>query len=357
MSVFIGKESYVYGKIESSWNNAEVMGNGSVQKHIPFNKMAGFIPPEPKYRERIINLFHSDVPAIIFTELLMPGEGIVEGFFKDPLWLIQMFTRKSINGDSAWTGSEDTIVADFTTVADEDSHAIQYHIQDRSGSGDIDETLKGGKITQYQWIIRKGELVLERIKVKMANFAEAVQNPDIDNGFDGGEFDRTNVDGGFGAWDTEITRPLHAKDIILEWGGVVLAGLHIENFTLIIDLAETEEHIQSSQSAQIQWSGIKNFSLEVDGKLKTKVHVQEVKKLYSAKTKQTLKVSYNVGKDKYLQFTNAYFSDDWTVIEIPAAGSVANCKFVIKGGEDTALSYSWTGTVATDPSDHITHDN
>lgn len=357
MSVYIGKESYVYGKTETTWNNVEVMGNGSSQKHIPFNRMTGFIPPEPRYRERVVYLFHSDVPQIIFTELLMPGEGVIETFFKDPFWLLKIFTRKTINSNSAWTGSEDVIDADFTTVADRESSAIQYHIQDRDASNDIDVTLKGGKITQYQWIIRKGDIVLERIRIKMGSLAEATQHPDIDNGYDGGEFDRTGVDGGFGNWDTEITRPIHAKDIILKWGSSVLAGLSIENFTLIVDIGEEMMHIQSSLTPQVEFSGVKGFRLEVDGKLKTNTHVSEVRKLFSAKTKQTLKISYNTGEDKYIQFTQAYFSDDWDIIEIPGSGEVADCRFVIKGGEATALSFKWTGTVVKDPSDIINHDN
>lgn len=357
MSVFIGKQSYVFGKIESTWNNVEVMGNGSSNKHIPFNKMIGFNPTDPRYRERVIFLFHSDVPQIIFTELLQPGEGIIEGFFKDPFWLLQIFTRKIINSGGAWTGTEDVIAADFVTVADRDSLAIQYHIQDRANVGDIDVTLKGGKITQYQWIIRRGELVMERIRVKMASLTETTQAPDIDDGYDGGEFDRAGVDGGLGAWDTEITRPLHAKDIILKWGGSVLAGLSIENFTLTIELDEQMTHITSSQVPQIEWSGVKAFSLAVDGKLKTNTHVSEVRKLFQNKTKQTLKISYNSGEDKFIQFTQAYFSDDYDIINIPGSGQVANCRFVLRGGENTALSFSWTGTVVKDPSDIITHDN
>ena len=356
MSVYIGKESYCYGKNELTWNNVAVMGNGSTYKHIPLNRMVGFIPPEPRYRERVVYLFHSDVPQIIFTELLMPGEGVIESFYKDPFWLLQMFTNKSVAGGS-WTGTEDTITGDFVGVADRNSFALQYHIQDRDASNDLDYTLKGGKITQYQWIIRKGDIVLERIRVKMASSTPATQHPDMDAGYDGGEFDRAGVDGGFGAWDTEITRPLHAKDIILKWGGNALAGLSIENFTLIVDLEETEEHIQSSQVAQIEWSGVKSFRLEVDGKLKTNTHVQEVKKLFSAKSKQTLKISYNIGEDKYLQFTQAYFSDDYDIIQIPSSGQAASCRFVLKGGEKTALSFSWTGTVVKDPSDVIVADN
>lgn len=356
MSVFIGKESYVYGKIESTWNNVEAMGNGSSQKHIPFNKMTGYAPAEPRYRERIVYLFHSDVPQIIFTELLAPGEGVIETFYRDPFWLLMIFTNKSVAGGS-WSGTEDTITGDFVGVADRNSFATQHHIQDRANVGDIDETLKGGKITQYQWIIRKGDIVLERIRVKMANFVEASQDPDMDAGYDGGEFDRAGVDGGFGNWDTEITRPIHAKDITLTWGNVALAGLSIENFTLTVDLSEEEQHIQSSQVAQVEWSGVKAFRLEVDGYLKTNAHVAEVKKLFSAKTKQDLKICYNAGLDKYMQFTQAYFSDDYDVIQIPSSGQVAGARFVIKGGEATALSFSWTGTVVKDPSDVIKADN
>ena len=40
--MFIGKNSYLFWKEESSFNNAEAMGNGSSQKHIPVNKMEGF---------------------------------------------------------------------------------------------------------------------------------------------------------------------------------------------------------------------------------------------------------------------------------------------------------------------------
>ena len=39
---------------------------------------------------------------------------------------------------------------------------------------------------------------------------------------------------------------------------------------------------------------------------------------------------------------------------IPESGKVLEGKLTIKGGEDFAITFNWTGNEATDPSNHIT---
>jgi len=361
VTIYLGKQAYVYLKSESSWNVASVMGNGSTQKHVPFNQMKTFVPPKPKFSETVVYTFESFEPSIIFTPLLNPGEGVIEMFYRDPLVLLRLFTRKVANSGGAWLtgGSDNNIVADFVSTADEETIAIQYEIEDRDAANEIDRRLDGCEITKYDWVINKGELLMENITIKAAGFADATQDPDIDAGFDGGQFDRTGVDGGFGAWDGEVTRAIHASEITLTLGGSALAGLSIENFTLSIEVPKEYQHTQESRNATIHFKGTRKWSLSVDGWLKTKAHLEEAEKIFSAKSASSiLKVAYNVGLDKFIQFTNAYVSSaDFETIPIPEAGQAARTSFVIRGGEDTALSFTWTGPETTSPLDHFKHDN
>ena len=361
-TVYLGTKAYVFLKSESSWNVASAMGNGSSQKHVPFNQMARFTPPKPKHEERVIYTFDSLEPTIITTTLLNPGEAVVETFYRDPIGLLlRLFTRKVINSGSSWLtgGSDNQIVADFVSTADEETMAIQYEIEDRDAANEIDRRLDGGEITRYEWVIRKGDLLLERASVKCAAPADATQAPDIDAGFDDGAFDRAGVDGGFSAWDGELTRPIHATDITLQLGGSALAGLSIENLTLVIVVGKTYQHTQDSRTVQIHWKEVRSWSLQVDGWLKTKAHLEEAEKVFASKSKtSTLKISYNTGLDKFLQFTNGYVaSADFQTIDIPDAGTAARTSFTINGGEGTALSFTWTGPETTDPSSHFAHDN
>ncbi|KKL17281.1 hypothetical protein LCGC14_2487150, partial [marine sediment metagenome] len=324
-TVYLSTKAYVFLKSESSWNVASAMGNGSSQKHVPLNQMKTFIPPKPKFSETVIYTFDSLEPSIIFTPRLETGEGAIEAFYRDPIGLLlRLFTRKVVNSGGAWLtgGSDNQIVADFVSVADEETIAIQYEVEDRDAANEIDRRLDGCEIIRYEWLIRKGELLMENATIKAAGFADATQAPDIDDGFDDGAFDRAGIDGGFSAWDGEITRAIHSTEITLQFGGSVLAGLSIENFTLTLEVPKEQQHTTDSRNATVHWRAVRAWSLAVDGWLKTKAHLEEAEKVFASKSKtSTLKISYNVGLDKFLQFTNAYISSaDFETIPIPEAG-------------------------------------
>jgi len=352
IAVYLGPGSYVYLIREAYWNDPSAIGDGTTKKHIPLNPMRGFRPPKPKNRDRVEYWFSSLEPALIFTERIEPGEEDLEMLFVDPLpFLLPLFTHKTVT--ATWTGTGDVIMGDFTANDHIDSIALHYLVKDRSSTSELEKTLKGGKILRYEWIIRDGAKMMERVRVRCASVADETQAPDIDNGFDDGAFDRDGIDGGFSSWDTLMAKGVHASDVALTWGESPLAGLSIVNMRLTIDVNKIYQHLKSSREAAIQWEDIRFWQLEVDGFLKTTAHIVEVEKLFKDRSSQTLKLEYVT--NKYLQFTNAYFSDDYDIIAIPEPGRAAACRFTLKCGPGTALSFSWTGDVATDPSNHITH--
>ena len=192
--VHTGQGSYAYWMIEGT----KLAADPSTDQNIPFNPMAALVPPEAKNVETEERTFNSLEPKIVYTGEIAPGEGPLEGSFRDPFLLLAYFTHKTLGG--TWVTDIGTIDADFTAVDDVDTIGIQSRLFDQSGSGNhVDKLLKGGLPMKYSWIVEVAKLLKEVAEVKTLTFATNTQAPSIDNKFHDQSFG-SGV-GGWALWD------------------------------------------------------------------------------------------------------------------------------------------------------------
>ena len=350
--VHAGKKSYVYWKTEDSWAYDQAMGaNAAGNKHTPFNPLLKFVPPTLTYKEEVIRFFSSLEPSVVYTTQWDPQETDNEAIYMDPIMMLNIFTNKIVPG--TWANTVCNIEGLFTTQSDISSLAVHYLLFDQSGSGaHVDRTLKGVKITQWGLKCEKGKLLKEVWKWKAAALSDETQAPDIDDNFDGGEFNRTGVDGGFASWDSQ--GPFHSTDMTVTWDSSAIGGMDIENWDISVEIPEEFIHIYSNRAPQSRLAGVRNFVFNASGLITTEAQLDELEKTHANKTKATLKIQIGARSDYYIQFTNAYVSK-FEFDGIPEAGAPSKCSITLSGGASTACSFKWEGKVSQDPSAHIVH--
>ena len=191
-SVIESKKLYMYWMRNGTWKS----GDRSSDKHQPFNKISestGLKVPEQMYE--LLRTCDSLYPNIEVDKNLEPSTITFRTFYGDPFMLLTIFPYKGV--PTAWSGSEDTIAADFSTSTDniDENIAVQIHIHDSSGNNKhIDLFLDGGKITRYSWTLEAGGALIEEFDIKFAEVTvDSTYQVDIDDGFDDGNFNQTGV--------------------------------------------------------------------------------------------------------------------------------------------------------------------
>ena len=145
-------------------------------------------------------------------------------------------------------------------------------------------------------------------------------------------------------------------DMVLKWGGSELTALSIKTMDWSFELPRDSEQIYSSLTHAVDYKAVRNFMCTITGIMSGLQAVTEVEKLYSARLKQTLQLYYDktVDEEKYLQFTNAYFSPESDNVPIPEAGKPVEVTLIFKGGAETAASFSGKWLKHVDPTALLT---
>lgn len=349
--VHAGNKSYAYWITQSTFNVDQTMTNTGT----PFNPLLKFVPPTPTYKEETIRFFSSLTPSIIYTTEYDPTETSNEAIYKDPLFMLNIFTNKVV--PQTWANTVCNIEGLFTTQSDVSSIDINYLLYDQSGGGShISRTITGVKITEWGLKCEGGKLLKEVWKWKGSGVRNETVAPDIAANFDDGAFDRTGVDGGFADWDNQ--GPFHSTDMTVTWNSTDINGIHIKDWDLNVKVPETFVYIYSSREPATHMQDAQVFEFNASGKLETQSLVNIIDSLYSSKAKNTLKIQFGARSNYYIQFTQAYLSK-LEFDGIPEAGKPCDCSLTLTGGTqsntNTACSFKWEGRVATDPSGHIVH--
>lgn len=299
-------------------------------------------------------------PQIEVDKNLEPSTVTFRCYFREPFMLLSLFSYKSMT--SPWTGTSDTITANFSTRANiEGNIGVQMRLPDSSGSAKhVDLLFDGGKIVDYRWVGEAQGAVIEEIDIKFSEITENTQAVDIDDGFDDGSFDGVDRDGGWGLWNTNLyankKTVLLTKDVAVTINNVAPVGLAIQKWSLTIPVPNAMEFIASSLVAGIVYEEVRGpWSLEIDGKLQGNDAISEAISELSNKAKLTAKLEYDVSPfAKYIQFTNAVLKNI-TGLSIPEAGKPIDVTYIYEGAGGSILSYSWTGSEATNPSGHLNY--
>ena len=338
-------------------------GDPSVDKHQPFNPITestGIKLPEVVYE--LITPICELYPAIEIDKNLEPSTITFRCYFREPFMLLALFSYKTM--DSPWTGSSDTINANFSARDNiEGNIGVQLRLPDPSGGGKhVDLLFDGGKIVEYRWIGEEQGAVIEEIDIKFAEISENTQAVDIDNGFDDGCFDLVSpaLDGGWAYWNTNFYTSartvLLTRNVTVKFGSGAPMGLAIQKWKLSIPVPNAMEFVASSLVAGIVYEEVRGpWELEIDGKLQGNDSISEAILELASKAKATVKLEYDIAPfSKYFQFTNAVLKNI-NGLSIPEAGKPIDVTYIYEGAGGSILSYSWTGTEATNPSAHINY--
>lgn len=196
------------------------------------------------------------------------------------------------------------------------------------------------------------------ITVTNANNGDVVDIADVDSGLIVAVTTSGAIaqDGGWSLWDGQLCdslkKAVHASSCTLTVATAAIPGLYVKSATLEIDVPKAMEHVQSSRTAAITYEEVRNFKATFSGTLKGDNDVSEMINPLSSKTKSTVKFQY--ASNKYMEFTNAVLKNP-DEIPIPKAGESMEVTYVYEGAGSSVLSFSWTGSEATDPSNYITH--
>lgn len=338
-------------------------GDPSSDKHQPFNPVVE--STGIKLPERVFDLIApvSDLyPQIQVDKNLEPSTITIRTYFREPFMLLTIFTYKTMT--SVWTGASDTITGGFDNRNDVDNNiSIQLRIPDPTNSNHVDLLFDGGRITEYRWIGEAQGAVIEEIDIKFAEITESTQAIDVDAGFDDSSFDNATLvlDGGWGLWNINLypnkKTVLLTKDVTITIG-TLNQGFAIQSWKLTLPVPITMEFVASSQIAGIVYEEVRGpWQLEMSGKLTGNQNISEAISTVATKTTATAKIAYDASPfEKYIQFTNAVLKNI-DGLSIPEAGKPIDVTYIYEGSAGSVLTYSWTGTEATDPEDHIEHTN
>lgn len=459
-------------------------GNPDSDTHQAFNPMIeGQSITFPKRVIELITTCESLYPNIEYDKQRDPSTVTFKTIFRSPFMLMTPFTNKTVPG--AWTGTEDTISADFTSRGDIDNNIwVVIHLEDATGNGNhINLFLDGGQVVEYRWTWEQGGYLQEEVDIMFAEVSETAYLPDIADGFDGAQFNRTGVaevstitavaassitnntyffiyladgtggqdkyhvwfnkdgagvdpapsgstaiavavttgqtagtiataigaaldgaadnfgtpavdgavvtvtqqqqgditdiidnnsgltlatttqgetpiDGGWDQWDGEVCTSsaavIPSTVVTATFAGSAPDGIDIMGGTLTLKFPKQMQHIASAQDVDHFFEEVRGpWECSLRGILSGNNPITEIIATLANKTEGTLKVAYNAGADKYLQFTNAVLMEP-NEVEIAAAGKNQEIDLKYVGTASSALTFSWTGTEATDPTSMIT---
>ena len=340
-------------------------GDPSSDEQQPFNPIVE--STGIKMPERIYDLITpvSDLyPQIEVDKNLEPSTITFKCYFREPFLMLTIFNYKGM--PSQWTGTSDTITANFSNRDDIDNNiGVQLRLPDPSGGANpVDLLFDGGKIVEYRWVGEAQGAVMEEIDIKFSEITQSTQAVNIDDGFDDGAFNLASpsLDGGWGLWNTNLFSTgivvLLTKDVTVTIGDSPPPGLTIQSWKLAIPVPHAMEFVASAFVAGIIYEEVRGpWLLELSGKLVDNQAVSEAVATLATKSKATAKLEYDASPlSKYFQFTNSILKNI-DGLSIPEAGKPIDVTYIYEGAGASVLTYSWTGSEATDPESHIEHTN
>lgn len=333
-------------------------GDPSSDKQQPLNPIAE--TAGIKFPERVYELIApvSDLyPQIEVDKNLEPSTITLRMLFREPFLLLTLFSYKAL--PSSWTGTSDTITANFSSRANIDNNiAIQLRLPDPSGGGaHVDLLFDGGRIEEYRWIGEESGIVHEEVDIKFAEISENTQALTMDSGFHDSSFGSNS---GWALWNTSLYADkklvLLTKDVTVTINNVAPVGIQMQSWELVLSTPHVMEFVASSQVAGIVYEEVRGpWQLTLNGKLSGNDAISEAIATLATKTKATAKLQYDASPfSKYIQFTNSVLKNI-EGLSIPRAGETIDVSYVYEGAGGSVLSYSWTDTEGHDPSAHINH--
>lgn len=337
-----GKDSKVYFFIESAgWK----LGDPNVDLQIAFNPMERIVIPKPIYTQKQIRTSDSLDFNMSFTELLQVGEGDIECVYKDPFLQLTAFGKKVVA--SPWTGTDDTITADFTADTHKDSIGINY-LKKSIGGADVQRSLLGGEVTSIGLKCEAGDLVREVVGVKIANFSTGYKAYVKATGYD---------DGAWSNWNGNAPNGYHSSQVTLKFNatGFKDHGFKWKSFEWKSRLDKTQEHVGSSKIADIRYPGEREHLLTLTGKFTSTSLQLELEKDEKDRIHGDCEIilTDDAGNTETRKFTNAII-DTCDNYDIPPAAEAKESTITIKGTRKPALSFSGNYDEADDPDAYIT---
>ena len=350
---------YIYWCRNTTWKS----GDPSSDEHQPFNPITestGIKVPQRVYD--LIAPNSSLYPILEVDKNLEPSTITFRCYFREPFLMLTLFTHKELPSD--WTGTSDTITANFSDRDDIDENiAVQLRLPDPSGGAShVDLLFDGGKVVEYRWVGEQNGAVMEEIDIKFAEISQNTQAVDIETGFDDSSFDSTALvlDGGWAYWDATtyagIQSVLLTKDVTVTIDNSAPGGLLVQSWKFAIPVPQAMDFVASSQVAGIVYEEMRGpYTLELSGKLSGNDAISEAISTLATKAKLTAKLEYTVSPlNKYVQFTNSVLKEI-DGLSIPKAGESIDVTYMYEGAGSSVLTYVWIGSEATDPGNHIKH--
>lgn len=339
-----GKDSRAFFFIESAgWK----LGDPNVDLQIAFNPMERIVIPKATFTQKQIRTSDSLEHNISFSELMKVGEGDIETIYRDPFLQLTAFTKKVV--ETPWTGTDDTIVADFTAATHKDTIGINYLKKDsESDSYDIERSLLGGQITSIGLKCEAGDLVREVVGVKFASPSTGYKAFATATGYD---------DGVWSGWNGNAINGYHSSQVTLKFDstGFTNWGFKWKSFDYKSTLDKTMEHVGSSKTVDLKYDGNREHILTLVGKFTTNLLLAELEKDENDRIHGDVEIilTDDAGKDEIRKFTNAII-DMQDNYDIPAAAEGKEVTITMKGTRKPALTFNGTYDEADDPDAYIT---
>lgn len=349
---------YLYMVRGTTWKG----GDPSSDEHIPFNPITestGIKLPQAVYD--LIASAASLYPTIEVDKSQDPTTITLRTYFREPFQFFEIFPYKAL--PSSWTGTSDTITANFTTSrANLDKNiGMQLKLPDPAGGGkDVTLFFDGGTIEAYRWDAENQGAVFEEIDIKFAEISDSTTACDIDDGFDDGAFDTSGVDGGWAWWNRNLwsaaVQVLLTQSVTVEVAGADPPGLAVQSWNFEFPTPHKMDFVASSRVAGAVYEEVRGpWKVEFQGLLDGDDNIAEAYTALASKTKRTITIVYGTSPlTKTIQITNAVLKSI-DGLSVPAAGESIEVTYVYEGAGSSLLTYVWVGTEADDPSDYINH--
>lgn len=313
---------------------------------IPFDPMEIITIDDLNRRTEIKRNLRKLGPQYAHTVELEPADISLETYYASPFLLCTFFTHKAV----VWTDPY-TVAADFTDDDDTDTVGIVF-ARDAAGTGCEDNY--GGIITSIDLNVREEDILRAIFGIKYFNqqsnstdFATLLGSHAI---ADAEGWCDWNVPRWFSdcsaTWGSEINTTNHnceIKELSIK------ATREVSTARSQMEIIHSSAHVNAIDY-EITLKVLATGDLSASGKL-----LDEAKKEYANKTKQSFVFSFGVsGTTETLTITNV-FVDSVTDYGSGDKGEYFAPSFVLRGGEDSAMSYSGAFTVSfADPSSYIT---
>jgi len=308
--------------------------------------MERIVIPKPTYVQKQIRTSDSLDFNMSFSELIEVGEGDIECVYKDPFLQLTAFGEKAVS--SPWTGTDDTITANFTGDTHRDTIGVNY-LKKSIGGNDIQRSLLGGEVTSIGLKCEANDLVREVVGVK---FAEPSKNYSAFVKADGYD------DGVWSAWNGNALNGYHSTQVTLNFNatGIQDLGFKWKSFDWRSTLDKTQEHVGSSKIADIRYPGNMEHVLTIVGKFIDNTLLLELEMDENDRIHGDCEVilTDDAGNEEIRKFTNAII-DTCDNYDIPSAAETKESTITIKGTRKPALTFAGTYDEADDPDAYITN--